>query len=187
MIRDAVAADAGQLFELVEELATYERAAELVDASEADLHAALFGPDPKVFAIVAEEGGLAEGGLAWPEGAVPEGGGPEGAGPQGSVVGMAIYFFSFSTWTGRHGLYVEDIFVKPEHRSRGIGRALLRALAARAVELGCARVEWAVLNWNERAIDFYRSLGAVAMDEWTTYRLMGPALADLAVPSGEDA
>ena len=136
------------------ELARYERAPNSVEASAEDLRRALFGLDPKVFAVVAEL--------------------------DGSVVGMAIYFVSFSTWTGRHGLYLEDLFVEPAHRSRGIGRSLLSVVAARAVGLGCARLEWAVLDWNEPALGFYRSLGAVPMDEWTTYRLSGRALADVA-------
>src|SRR5262249_888621 len=98
----------------------------------------------------------------------------------GSVVGMAVYFVSFSTWTGRHGLYLEDLFVEPDHRAHGIGLALMRALAARAVALGYKRLEWAVLDWNEPAISFYRALGAVPLDEWTPFRLAGDALARFA-------
>ena len=153
MIRDAGPADVGQLLRLIQELAEFERASDAVQATEEDLHGALFCPDPKVFALVAEEAG--------------------------SVVGMAIYFVSFSTWTGRHGLYLEDIFVVPEHRSRGLGRELVTALAVCAVQLGCSRVEWAVLDWNEAAIGFYESLGAEAMDDWTTFRISGQSLAAL--------
>lgn len=153
MIRDAVPADVEQLLRLIRELAEFERAIDAVQATEQDIHRVLFCPEPKVFALVAEEAG--------------------------SVLGMAIYFVSFSTWTGRHGLYLEDIFVIPECRSRGRGRELMTALAGRAVELGCSRLEWSVLNWNETAIGFYQSLGAVAMDDWTTFRLSGPALASL--------
>ena len=113
---------------------------------------------PEVFALVAEAGDKRIG---------------------DKIIGIAVYFVSFSTWTGRHGLYLEDLFVVPEHRSRGVGRALLGPLAARAVGRGCARLEWAVLDWNQPAIDFYRSLGAVANDDWTTFRLSGAALAEL--------
>jgi GNAT superfamily N-acetyltransferase len=154
MIRDAVQTDAEDLVRLVRGLAQYERAAEAVEVTVEGLRDLLFRHDPKVFALVADSGG--------------------------SVVGMAVYFVSFSTWTGRHGLYLEDLFVEPEHRCRGIGRSLVRALAQRAAELGYARLEWAVLDWNEPALGFYRSLGAVPMDGWTTYRLSGQALADLA-------
>jgi GNAT superfamily N-acetyltransferase len=153
-IREAVPADVGDLLRLIQELARFEQAPDAVEATEADLQLALFGPDPKVFALVAE-----------------------GA---GAIVGMAIYFVSFSTWTGRHGLYLEDLFVAAEHRAGGVGRALMAALARRAIHLGCRRLEWAVLDWNEQAIGFYRSLGAVPMDEWTTFRLSGPALVECA-------
>lgn len=155
LVRDAVPTDVEQLLGLVRALARYERAEEEVLATEADLRNALFGASPKVFALVAESAG------------------------SGSVVGMAIYFVSFSTWTGRHGLFLEDLFVAPEHRGRGTGRALLRALGARANQMGCARVEWAVLDWNQPAIDFYRSVGAVPLDEWRTFRLSGQALSEL--------
>jgi GNAT superfamily N-acetyltransferase len=153
-VREAQRGDVEAIVGLIRDLAAYERAPDSVEATVEDLDRALFGSDPKVFAYVADLDGV--------------------------VVGTAIYFLSFSTWTGQHGLYLEDIFVVPEQRSRRVGRALMTALAGRAVELGCRRVEWAVLNWNEPAIGFYRSLGAEAMDEWTTYRLAGSALADLA-------
>jgi GNAT superfamily N-acetyltransferase len=153
-IRDAVPADAGDLLRLIQELARYEREPDAVEATEDDLRRHLFGPEPRVFALVAEVGG--------------------------AVVGMAIYFVSFSTWTGRHGFYLEDLFVERAHRSSGLGRALMRALARRAVDLGYKRLEWAVLDWNQPAIDFYRALGAVRMDEWTTLRLAGEALVRVA-------
>jgi GNAT superfamily N-acetyltransferase len=149
-IRDADPSDAGHLLRLIRELATYERMPEAMETTEADLQQHLFSSNPKVFALLAEV--------------------------DGSVVGMAIYFVSFSTWTGRHGVYLEDLFVEPAHRSGGIGRALMRALAVRAVELGYKRLEWAVLDWNEPAISFYRALGAVALREWTTFRLSGERL-----------
>ena len=134
------------------ELATYERAPEAVEATEPLLAEALFPSDGEaaVFAHVAEVDGV--------------------------VVGMAVWFVSFSTWTGRHGLYLEDLVVSQAHRGRGIGRRLVAALAAVCVERGYARFEWAVLDWNEPAIGFYRALGAQPMDEWTVFRLSGEAL-----------
>lgn len=145
---------------LVRELAEYERSAHEVELTPEGLHKDLFGEAPRVFAHVAEV--------------------------DGEIVGTAIWFFSYSTWRGRHGVYLEDLFVRPEHRGAGHGRALLAALAAEAVRHGCARVEWAVLDWNTPAIDFYRSLGAVAMDEWTTFRLTSDALTALAAGSTSD-
>lgn len=153
-IREAVPTDTGDVLRLIRELARFEHAPDAVEATEADLQLALFGPDPRVFALVAETAG--------------------------ATVGIAIYFLSFSTWTGQHGIYLEDLFVVPDHRGSGVGRALMAALARRAVDLGCRRLEWAVLDWNEPAVGFYRSLGAVAMDEWTTFRLSGQSLAELA-------
>ena len=153
MVRDAVPDAVGQVVDLVRQLARYERSEDAVQATEEDLRRALFCTSPQVFALVAEA--------------------------EGKVIGIAVYFVSFSTWTGRHGLYLEDLFVVPEHRSRGVGRALLGSLAARALDRGCARVEWAVLDWNQPAIDFYRSLGAIANDDWTTFRLSGAALAEV--------
>jgi GNAT superfamily N-acetyltransferase len=153
-VRSATPADVADILSLVHALARYERAAGAVEMTEAALGSALFGAEPRVFALVAEDGG--------------------------TVVGMAVYFFSFSTWTGRHGLYLEDLFVLPEHRRRGAGRSLMAALAATALAAGCRRLEWAVLDWNEPAIDFYKSLGAVPMEEWTVFRLSGAALAGLA-------
>ena len=153
MIRAARPDDVAAMVELIEGLAEYERSRHEVQITPADLRAAVFGPSPAVFAHVAEV--------------------------DGQVVGLALWFLTFSTWVGRHGIYLEDLYVRPEHRGRGLGRALLAALAAIAVERGYGRVEWAVLDWNEPAIGFYRSIGAVAMDEWTTNRLTGDALRDL--------
>jgi len=154
VIRPARRDDVPVLIELVGDLAEYERARHEVQADEAMLGAALFGPSPAAFAHVADV--------------------------DGAVVGFALWFLSFSTWLGRHGIYLEDLYVRPEHRGAGHGRALLAALAAVAVERGYGRVEWAVLDWNEPALGFYRSIGAVAMDEWTTHRLTGDALRALA-------
>ena len=154
MIRPATPSDVDALVGLIGDLATYERSAASVQIEPPQLHDALFGPDPSVFAHVAEDGGV--------------------------VMGMAIWFVNFSTWTGRHGIFLEDLYVRPEARGRGIGRALVRQLARIAHSAGYARVDWSVLDWNEEARRFYRALGAVALDEWTGYRLAGTALDALA-------
>jgi GNAT superfamily N-acetyltransferase len=150
MIRPARPDDAPTIVQLIRELAEYERAPQEAKATEDQIRAALFGPQPQVFAHMAEH--------------------------EGEVAGFALWFCSFSTWTGRQGLYLEDLFVRPAHRGRGYGRALLQELARICVERGYARFEWAVLDWNEPSIGFYRALGAVAKDEWTVYRLSGDAL-----------
>jgi len=154
MIRPAVVADVASLIELVHDLAEYERSPESVEIDAGQLGTALFGPSPTVFAHVAET--------------------------DGRIQGMAIWFLTFSTWTGRNGIHLEDLYVRPEARSSGIGRALLTELASIARRSGYARVEWSVLDWNETALRFYRSIGAVPLDEWTGYRLSGPALDALA-------
>lgn len=140
---------------MIVELAVFERAPEAVSATEGDLHERLFGANPHVFAHVAED-------------------------ESGAVVGMAIWFLNFSTWLGRHGIYLEDLYVRESARGRGIGQALLQALAQICVEQGYGRLEWWVLDWNSDAIDFYRAQGAVAMDEWTVYRVTGLELEQLA-------
>ena len=150
-VREARSADIEQIHRLIVDLATYERAPDEVKATPEQLRTALFGPQPAAFALVAD---------------VSE-----------TVVGFALYFRNFSTWEGVHGLYLEDLYVMPEYRGSGLGKAMLRSLAALAVERGYARLEWAVLDWNQPSIEFYCSLGAVAMEEWTVYRLSGPALA----------
>ena len=150
-VRPALVSDVDRIHQLVCDLAAYENAAEEVRATPEQLRTALFGPAPAVFALVAE-------------------------GPDGTVVGFALWFLNFSTWEGVHGIYLEDLFVEPEHRGSGLGKALLGALAEIAVDRGYARFEWWVLDWNRPSIDFYRRLGAVAMDEWTVYRLSGDAL-----------
>ena len=153
-IRPAEAADVGTILRFVRELAEYERAADKVVATEALLTDALFADQPAAFAVIAEI--------------------------DGAPVGMALYFFNFSTWTGWRGLYLEDLYVTSEARGQGVGGALLTHLAGIAVARGCTRFEWAVLDWNAPAIAFYRSKGAEPMDEWRTYRVSGDALTKLA-------
>src|ERR671916_2362510 len=153
-IRAARESDVAHIHRLIVDLATYERAADQVQSTPDQLREALFGPQPAAYALVAEAAG--------------------------EVVGFALYFRSFSTWEGVHGIYLEDLYVAPEHRGAGLGKALLCALAATAVQRGYARLEWAVLNWNQPSIDFYASLGAVPLKEWTVYRLAGPALQQVA-------
>jgi GNAT superfamily N-acetyltransferase len=153
LIRLATVDDLPVVVALVRELATYEREPEAVVATEQHFRDALFGADPKAFCLVAED--------------------------DAAVVGFAIYFLNFSTWLGTHGIYLEDLFVRPQARGGGHGRALLRELASIAVARGYGRVEWAVLDWNEPAQGFYRSLGANPQDDWTVWRLTGDALTDL--------
>ena len=157
-IRWATRADIPAMVDLVYELAEYERAREQCTLTTDQLEHALFGPAPSVFAHVAEVDRV--------------------------VVGTAIWFLNFSTWDGVNGIYLEDLYVTPACRSTGLGTRLLAALAAECVSNGYSRLSWAVLDWNEPSIAFYRSLGAVAQDEWTTYRLTGAALRALAIRPG---
>jgi GNAT superfamily N-acetyltransferase len=154
MIRPATPADVPTIARLIRALAEYEKLLDRVVLEEADLHAHLFGNPRYAEVLLAEEGGR--------------------------VVGFALFFHNYSTFRGKPGIYLEDLFVEPEHRGKGHGKALLRALAKLAVERGCCRVEWSVLNWNTPSIEFYKSLGAVPMDEWTVYRLIDEALLKLA-------
>ena len=152
-IRPATPADAALIHAFIRELAEYEKLSHEVSASVADIARSLFGANPRVFCDIAE----------W----------------NGEAAGFALWFYNFSTFRGRHGIYLEDLFVRPQFRGHGLGKALLVNLAARAVREGCARVEWAVLDWNAPSIAFYRSLGARPMDEWTVFRLTGEALEKL--------
>ena len=153
-IDPAAERDVPLILALIKALAEYERMAADVTANETSLQASLFGPMPSAEVVIARVGA--------------------------EPVGFAVWFHNYSTFLGRRGLYLEDLFVLPEWRGRGIGRALLAYLARVAVVRGCGRMEWSVLNWNEPAIRFYRNIGAKPMDEWTVYRLAGDALAGLA-------
>src|SRR5205814_7857799 len=153
-IRPATAADVPIILALIRALATYERAPNDVTATEDGLSKVLFGEKPAAEVLLAFENETA--------------------------VGFAVFFHNFSTWLGRPGLYLEDLFVRPEDRGKGYGRALLIHLAKIARDRGCGRMEWAVLDWNEPAIQFYRKLGAKSMDEWTVFRLKGDGIAKLA-------
>ncbi len=153
-IRSARVEDVPIILELIRDLATYERAPDEVTATEEQLLDVLFGERPAAEVLLAFEGQ--------------------------SAVGFAVYFYNFSTWLGRPGLYLEDLFVKPDRRGKGYGRALLVELAKIARDRGCGRMEWAVLDWNEPAIKFYRALGARPMHEWTVFRLTGDEIARLA-------
>ena len=153
-IRPARPGDAALVLSFIRELAEYERLAHEVDATLEGISAALFCEHPRVFADIAE----------W----------------RGEPAGFALWFYNFSTFRGRHGIYLEDLFVRPAYRGHGIGRALLANLARRCRREGLPRLEWWVLDWNEPALAFYRSLGAVPMDEWTVQRVTGEALARLA-------
>ena len=153
-IRSAGVEDVPTILELINDLATYERAPAEVRATEERLVDVLFGEKPAAEVLLAFE--------------------------KDTPVGFALFFHNFSTWLGRPGLYLEDLFVKPEKRGKGYGRALLVDLAKIAYERGCGRMEWAVLDWNNPAIKFYRALGAKPMDEWTVFRLTRDGIAELA-------
>lgn len=153
-IRPAVLSDIPAITGFVRELAEYERLADQVVATDEDFARALFGTPARAHAVIAEANGVA--------------------------VGFGLYFFNFSTFLGRPGLYVEDVYVRPAWRSLGLGRAIFRYLAREAVAQGCGRMEWWVLDWNEPAIRFYKALGAEPMSEWTVHRLTGDALRRLA-------
>ena len=152
-IRPARRDEVGIVLQLIHDLAVYEKAPNEVEATEKELLETIFSNDPKVFCDLVEV--------------------------DGEIAGMAIWFLNYSTWQGKHGIYLEDLFIKPEYRGRGYGKALLKHLAKICDDKGYGRFQWWVLDWNSPAIEFYRSLGAVAMDEWTVYRVSGQALKDL--------
>ena len=153
VIRPAVVADVPLILQLIRELAEYERAPNDAVATEPQLREVLFGEEPAAAVLLAFENEI--------------------------PVGFAVYFFNFSTWMGRPGLYLEDLFVRPELRGKGYGRALLVRLAQIAQDRGCGRMEWAVLDWNEPAIQFYKKLGAKPMHDWTVFRLTQEEIAAL--------
>ncbi|WP_117215868.1 GNAT family N-acetyltransferase [Allorhizocola rhizosphaerae] len=163
MIRPATPADVPRIGQFIRELAAYEKAPEQAVATDAQLHTALFGPDPAVYAHLACDD------------------------VSGEPVGFAMWFLNFSTWRGRHGIYLEDLYVRPQARGHGHGKALLAELARLAVERGLWCVQWWVLDWNRPSIDFYESLGAVAQDEWTVYRISDAPLARLAAAAESTA
>ncbi|CAA0104346.1 Uncharacterised protein [Starkeya nomas] len=153
-IRPAEPADAGLIFDFVRELAEYEKLLHEVGATVADIERDVFGPNPRVFSDIAE----------W----------------EGEPAGFVLWFYNYSTFRGRHGIFLEDLFVRPAFRGRGIATELMRHLARRCVKESLDRFEWSVLNWNEPAIRFYRAIGALPMDAWTLQRVSGGALKKLA-------
>lgn len=155
VLRPARSGDETGILACIQALADYEREPDAVDNTAEMIAATLFGGDPRAFAFVVE-------------------------GPDGGIRAIAIWFLTYSTWTGRHGIWLEDLYVHEQYRAKGYGVALLSALAAECVKKGYSRLEWTVLDWNEPAIGFYRALGAEAMEEWTTRRVTGDALAALA-------
>ena len=152
-IRPARQEEVGVVLQLIHDLAVYEKAPNEVEATEKELLETIFSSDAKVFCDLVEV--------------------------DGEIAGMAIWFLNYSTWQGKHGIYLEDLFIKPEFRGRGYGKALLKHLAKICDDKGYGRFQWWVLDWNSPAIEFYRSLGAIAMDEWTVYRVSGQALKEL--------
>jgi len=162
VIRAAEPRDVPTILALIKELATYEREPDAVETAEAGLAAALFAAEPAVFALMAELDGDRDD--------------DDRGGDDSPTVGFALWFRSFSTWVGRHGVYIEDLYVRPEFRGQGYGRELFNALVAIADERGYGRVEWAALDWNEPAHRFYEAHGGRRLDEWTTWRLDRAAL-----------
>lgn len=154
ILRDAVPGDEALVGTFVRKLAEYEKLLHEVRGTEVDFRVALFGPSKRIWALFAEQ--------------------------DGKPVGFALWFYDFSTFLAKPGLYVEDVFVEPEHRGQGIGRMIFRQLARRALDEGCARMHWSVLDWNAPAVGFYRSIGARPMDAWTVQRLDGDALVEFA-------
>lgn len=157
LIRDAVAEDAALILRFIRELAIYEKAESSVQTDEAGIRDSLFAAGAKARALICEAGG--------------------------QPIGYAVYFYNYSTWLGRNGIYLEDLYVSPASRGSGAGKALLQYIARQAVAEGCGRFEWSVLDWNTPAIDFYEAMGARPQSEWTVYRLEGDALKAFAARS----
>ena len=158
-IRPATIEDTEEILALIYELALYEKAPEEAKATRDQIHESFFTKDPKVFC--------------------------DGVDIDGAIAGCAIWFLNYSTWQGKHGIYLEDLFIRPQFRGRGYGKAMLQHLAAICEKRGYGRFQWWVLDWNEPSIEFYKSLGANAMDEWTVYRVSGQALTDLGRATSE--
>jgi GNAT superfamily N-acetyltransferase len=152
-IRPAKREEVGEVLQLIQDLATYEKAPDQVEASRDDLLNTIFAKEPRVFCDLVEV--------------------------DGQIAGMAIWFLNYSTWQAKHGIYLEDLYIKPEFRAKGYGKALLKHLAQICDKEGYGRLQWWVLDWNSPAIEFYKSFGAEAMDEWTVYRTSGLALKNL--------
>lgn len=153
-IRDAVQADLPKILQFIKDLAEYEKAPNEVVLSISDLEQSLFGVNPQVYCLIAEL--------------------------ENEVTGFAVWHLNYSTWLGKHGIYLEDLYVDPKYRGQGHGKALLRKLAQICVERGYKRLQWWVLDWNQSAIDFYKSIGAEPMDQWTVFRVSGSSLEKLA-------
>jgi GNAT superfamily N-acetyltransferase len=153
-IRDAVQADLPKILQFIKDLAEYEKAPNEVELSISDLEQSLFGTNPQVYCLIAEL--------------------------ENEVTGFAVWHLNYSTWLGKHGIYLEDLYVDPKYRGQGHGKALLRKLAQICVERGYKRLQWWVLDWNQSAIDFYKSIGAEPMDQWTVFRVSGSSLEKLA-------
>lgn len=153
VIRAARIDDAPVILQLIKDLAEFEKAPDQVSAEVGDIVATIFDKDPKVFCELVEIDGV--------------------------IAGMAIWFLNYSTWQGKHGIYLEDLYIRPEYRGRGFGKALLKHLAQICIDRDYGRFQWWVLDWNSPAIEFYRSIGAEAMSEWTVFRVSGPALETL--------
>jgi len=154
-IRQAQPDDSQIIFDMITELAIYEKAPEQVVTSAEEIRATLFGPESKTEALISEA--------------------------DGKIIGYAVFFTSYSTWLGRNGIYLEDLYVSPAARGQGAGKALIKHIAGLAVERQCGRLEWSVLDWNTPAIDFYKSIGALPQSEWVRYRLDGEALHNFAL------
>ena len=153
-IRDAVQADLPKILQFIKDLAEYEKAPNEVVLSISDLEQSIFGANPQVYCLIVELGN--------------------------EVTGFAVWHLNYSTWLGKHGIYLEDLYVDPKYRGQGHGKALLRKLAQICVERGYKRLQWWVLDWNQSAIDFYKSIGAEPMDQWTVFRVSGSSLEKLA-------
>ena len=153
-IRPAKTTDIDEILALIYELALYEKAPEEAKATKSQIMESFFSDNPKVFCEIVEV--------------------------DGEIAGLAIWFLNYSTWQGKHGIYLEDLFVRPQYRGRGFGKSVLKHLAQICVDRGYGRFQWWVLDWNTPSIEFYKALGAVAMDEWTVYRVTGDALTELA-------